>query len=133
MIKPMDSDAENRPVILVVEDDGPTATPLRILLRHVGYDVRFAKTVKQAKALLNTDITCVVLDLMLPDGDGTEIIAYARERKLPTRFVVVTGVSETSHLRRVGSLQPDKLLTKPTDFTELLDAIEMPVGAQRVT
>lgn len=119
-------DKDDRPVILVVEDDGTTATPLRILLRHVGYQVRFARNLKQAKAMLNNEIACVVLDLMLPDGDGSEVITYARERKLPTRFVVVTGVSETEYLRKVGGMRPDKLLVKPMDFTELLDALETP-------
>jgi DNA-binding response OmpR family regulator len=111
-------------VVLVVEDDGATATPLRILLRHLGYDVRFAKNLKQAKALLNKDVECVVLDLMLPDGDGAEIISFARERHLPARIVVVTGVSESDYLRKVGGLRPDRLLPKPMEFTELLDALE---------
>jgi len=120
------TDKDDRPVVLVVEDDGGTATPLRILLRHVGYQVRFARNLKQAKAMLNRDIACVVLDLMLPDGDGSEMITYAREKKLPTRFIVVTGVCETEYLRKVGGLRPDKLLPKPMEFTELLDALETP-------
>jgi DNA-binding response OmpR family regulator len=113
-----------RPRILVVEDDAATYSALRILLSKRGADVVLATTLTEARAALREGIPdSIVLDLMLPDGDGIEILRDIRARKLKTRIAVTTGVSDPDHLTAVANLHPDATLKKPIDLAELLRTI----------
>jgi DNA-binding NarL/FixJ family response regulator len=80
-------------------------------------------TVAEALPLLASQPDFVVLDLMLPDGDGTAILAAIRDADLPIRVAVTTGSSDRQRLDRVLRLRPDLLLTKPVNLSELLDGM----------
>jgi DNA-binding NarL/FixJ family response regulator len=63
---------------------------------------------------------CVVLDLMLPDGDGTIILKHLRKTSPSTRVAVTTGVNDTAWLDHVRAANPDCLLLKPIKLADLL-------------
>jgi DNA-binding response OmpR family regulator len=58
----------------LVEDDRATCGALGAIFRRRGWDVTTASTVAKALALLPTAPACVVLDLMLPHGNGVWLL-----------------------------------------------------------
>jgi CheY-like chemotaxis protein len=110
--------------LLLVEDDGPSARALSRLLRKRGWDVTAAAGVRAAIAALDDRPDVALLDLMLPDGDGEAVLRAIRDRALPCRAVVMTGVPAGDRLRRLADLAPDAVLEKPLDLDALLRTIE---------
>jgi DNA-binding response OmpR family regulator len=107
--------------VLVVEDDDSSARALALLLRRFGWTVDVVATVADANAYLDAQRpTAVILDLMLPDGEGATVLARVREAKMDVRVTVTTASSDPDRLNRVRALRPDSLLRKPIDLTELL-------------
>ena len=109
--------------VLVVEDDPSTAHALELLLRHQGYTVQTANSVLEALRHVTTEPDVVLLDLMLPDGDGMGVLEAVRAKGLKTRVVVITGVGDPDYLARVHLLKPEALLRKPVDFSQILEEL----------
>jgi len=107
-----------------VEDDPATSRALRLILGRKGWDVVVAKTLAEARTLLLPAPQGVVLDLMLPDGDGASLLAEIRDNGLPTRVVVTTGVNDPDRLAAVRALLPTAVLTKPITLPDLLRALD---------
>jgi DNA-binding response OmpR family regulator len=115
--------APDKPRILVVEDDVSTHSALRFLLQRSGAEVTIAATLSAARAaMLDATPDGVVLDLMLPDGNGVELLREIRQRSMPVRVAVTTGVIDPEQLQAVMDLRPDAMLRKPINLTELLKA-----------
>jgi CheY-like chemotaxis protein len=116
------------PRVLLVEDSEESRVPMTILLEGLRFRVEHAAGRAEALAGLGTRPDAVVLDLMLPDGDGADVLRAVREGRLtsergrPIRVVVTTGrVPET--LGVVQALRPDALLHKPISFKDLVAAL----------
>jgi DNA-binding response OmpR family regulator len=109
--------------VLLIEDDLPTANALRVLLTMHGCEVSIARSLEQGLDLLRTNPTAIVVDLMLPDGDGIEILARVREASRPIRVIVTTAVGDPARLAAVYRLNPEHVLRKPIELGELLRAI----------
>ena len=109
--------------VLLVEDDPATANALRVLLTMHGCEVAAARSLEQGLDLLHTNPSAIVVDLMLPDGDGIEILARVREAELPIRVVITTSLGDPDRLAAVHRLKPESILRKPIDLGELLRAI----------
>ena len=108
---------KGKPQLLLVEDDRSTASALRALLTHQGWEVELAVTLRAALAYLDRWVPdAVVLDLMLPDGDGCEVLKRVRQQAPQTRVVVTTGCWDQDRLERVTRLNPAALLHKPIDL-----------------
>lgn len=109
--------------VLVVEDDPPTSHALRMLLRHYKYDVTVAATVAAALSSLAEKPDVVLLDLMLPDGDGVTVLQAIRDQNLHAQVTVVTGVGDPQRIDHVRRLKPNVMLQKPVDFLQILNAL----------
>ncbi len=109
-----------KPRVLVVEDDLDSYDALSKILKHVGYDTLSAATLAAAYQLLEQSPRFVVLDLMLPDGNGKDLLKHAREQNLPCKLAVMTGISDKQVLDDVRQLKPDALFLKPLDVPRLL-------------
>lgn len=114
---------QSPPRVLVVEDDPSTADALRRLLQLHGYDVLLAETVRDALAHLAQHPQHILLDLMLPDGDGARVLEAVRRSGMSSRVLVITGVGDGDHLDRVRLLKPEALLRKPVDFVQILEKL----------
>jgi DNA-binding response OmpR family regulator len=111
--------------ILVVEDDRVTYSALTVLLRHYHYDVTLACTLAEGKReLQRLDPNLVILDLMLPDGNGLELLEQIRQTGPKTRVAVVTGSDLPETEKRLRRLRPDWYFRKPLNFIELLQGIQ---------
>ena len=109
--------------VLIVEDDPSTARSLSYLLQHYGFRVQIAGSVKAAICLLDTTPDIVLLDLLLPDGNGTAVMDALKARNLNARVAVVTAVIDHAMLRRAHALGPELMLPKPLDFLSLLQQL----------
>ena len=106
--------------ILVVEDDDAIAKPLVEGLRREGFDVSHVATGAAGLAAPLPDL--VLLDLRLPDIDGTEVCRLLRARS-DVPIIVVTAKGEEVD-RVVGlELGADDYVIKPFGFRELLARI----------
>jgi CheY-like chemotaxis protein len=114
-------------VVLVVEDDADQATIAEVRLTMAGYQVR---TVTRAKALSRylreeprPDL--MLLDVVLPDGNGFEILAQLRARPefatLP--IVLLTAKAELADIRNGLELGADGYITKPYSKNQLAEVI----------
>jgi CheY-like chemotaxis protein len=113
----------SRPTVLVVEDDTVVASAMRMLFERRGWHVWQAASLAQAENRLQPAPDWVVLDLMLPDGDGIELLREIQRRGLATRAVVTTGIVEPNHLNAVREYQPAAILHKPTSFARILEVM----------
>ena len=107
--------------ILIVEDDSKTASSLREGLIHAGFKVRIASKGDDALASLETQqCDLVVLDWMLPGGDGIEVLRVLRQRGQRVPVLLLTArdtVEDRVHGLEAGA---DDYLVKPFAFAELL-------------
>src|SRR5690606_10765905 len=71
--------------LLLVDDDAYSAKALRLLLTNWGCDVTVAGSIAEAKAALTEGFNHIILDLMLPDGDGAELLRLVRHKNLATK------------------------------------------------
>ena len=97
---------------------------MRMLLARQGWHVEVASTVAEAFTLLDVPPHWIVLDLMLPDGDGTAVLRKVRDEGLSTRVAVTTGSSDSTRLQEVIGLRPDMFLTKPINLSDLFEGLK---------
>ena len=111
--------------ILVVEDDLAILTGLSMNLRFEGYEVLQAQDGRQGLArALDEAPDLVVLDLMLPELNGYEVLKELRQRGRDTP-VVVLSAKGGEHDKIVGlNLGADDYVVKPFGLQELLARIK---------
>lgn len=105
---------------LLVEDNPDLAQAVVSRLRLDGHVIDHADKLDDASAFVATgEYDLILLDIMLPDGDGRDFLKQQRARGLDTPVIVLTARSQVSD--RVGSLDlgADDYLTKPFDHAEL--------------
>jgi DNA-binding response OmpR family regulator len=105
---------------LLVEDDPDTCEALLRILRLQGFQIDCATSVREAADKLKAGPDCLVLDLMLPDGSGVDILRQIRASELPVRVAIATGAADTNLMSEAILLRPDAFFTKPIDATELV-------------
>ena len=114
-------------VILLVEDDPDQKALGELRITMAGYQVR---SVDHAKALSRylreeTRPDLMLLDVMLPDGNGFDILAQLRSRPefatLP--IVMLTAKTELADIRNGLALGADGYITKPYSKTQLQEVI----------
>jgi two-component system, OmpR family, KDP operon response regulator KdpE len=109
-----------RTAVLIVEDQPELVRALQINLRARQYDVMAARTGREALALAASHPPdAIILDLGLPDIDGTEVIVELR-RWYKAPIIVLSG--RTSPGDKIGALDvgADDYVTKPFAMAELL-------------
>ena len=106
---------------LVVEDEPKVADALRRGLESEAFDVVLAHTAEGALVHFGSDaFDVILLDLMLPDGDGLDLLSTLRSRHVETPVLVLTARDAVED--RIAGLDTgaDDYLVKPFAFEELL-------------
>ena len=107
--------------LLVVEDEKRIADFLSRGLQGAGYAVDIASTGSHAvECVQSTDYDLVILDLMLPDMDGMQVLERIRSRQVGPPVLILSARSALDD--RVKGLEQgaDDYLVKPFAFVELL-------------
>lgn len=117
--------AQQRPTVLVVEDNDEASFLLRTVLTRKGYRVIEAWDGKQAIEIAETEeLDLILLDLQLPRLNGLGVIHRLRQNpKLETvPIVIVTGQDPEKYRTSAIAEGCDDFLIKPIDF-DRLDAL----------
>jgi len=113
-------DAQARAKLLVVEDDPNILELLSASLRFAGFTVGTATNGADAVAHARDDRPdLVVLDIMLPDLDGFEVIRRMRDAGVRTPVIFLTARDATDDKIRGLTLGGDDYVTKPFSLEEL--------------
>ncbi|MCX5599300.1 response regulator transcription factor [Streptomyces phaeochromogenes] len=121
-----DQEPRVRGRLLVVDDEPAIVDTVARFLRFVGYEVRTAATGREALALAREFLPdLVLLDIMLPDSDGFEVLSRLRADGLPVAVVFLTARDTRKDLVRGLTAGGDDYITKPFG----LDEVAARVGA----
>ncbi|MEW1605662.1 response regulator transcription factor [Streptomyces sp. NPDC093808] len=111
--------------LLVVDDEPAILDTLSRFLRFVGYDVRTAATAHNALAAARDFLPeLILLDVMLPDGDGFEVMHRLRQDGLPQAVVFLTARDTRKDLVRGLTSGGDDYITKPFGLDEVAARIQ---------
>ncbi len=107
--------------ILLVDDDDNLAMAVRRILEEAGYAVDWAPNSAEANYYIdNCPYDLVLLDRILPEADGLEILKRMRERRNLTPVIMVTVRGEVPERINGLSQGADDYVVKPFDYSELL-------------
>ncbi len=111
--------------ILVVDDDRTILTSLAELLRLEGYDVDVAETGSEAMKKADARYyNLALLDIKLPDMDGTELLDKMRETVPKMVKIMVTGYPELGNAVKSLNMGANAYLLKPVDPKTLLEMVQ---------
>jgi CheY-like chemotaxis protein len=120
-------EALGQPLVMVVDDDHDLCQTLWDVLRERGFRVALAHDEKAAsRQLRDQAFTVVLIDMKLPDGDGTSVFRLVRVSNPRARTVLITGLrSEMERLiDEVVKEGADAVCYKPFDVPRLLTVLE---------
>lgn len=110
----------NKYKILFVEDEANICTFVSALLDANGYQSIVAKNLNEAKLVYFSHIPdLVILDLGLPDGDGSEFLRVVRQKDA-TPIIVLSARSDEAEKVRLLDMGANDYVTKPFGSAELL-------------
>jgi two-component system cell cycle response regulator CtrA len=107
--------------VLLVEDDTTTAKSIELMLKSEGFVVdttNLGEDGLEIGKLYDYDI--VILDLMLPDMDGYEVLRRLRAARVGTPVLILSGLAEPDNKIKGLGYGADDYLTKPFDRGELI-------------
>lgn len=113
------------PVILIVDDEKSLLDHLEAYLHEAGYtSVKTALSLTQARfQLANHQVDLMILDLMLPDGSGTDLLRSVRERSdMPV--IILSALDGIDDRREGFESEADDYIVKPFLAEDLLWRIE---------
>ena len=108
--------------ILVVEDESHIAAGLKLNLELEGYEVTVARTVRDTANVLvqSNSFDLIILDVMLPDGDGFSLCRKLRDAGNYTPVIMLTARNSADDRVRGLNTGADDYLAKPFELAELL-------------
>ncbi|HEX3582250.1 MAG TPA: response regulator [Thermoanaerobaculia bacterium] len=119
--------------ILIVEDDQPLRSLLTALLSQHGYTF---ESIEDGRAAIDRirrkPYAAILLDLMLPDTNGFEVIDYVRAEKpslMPSIIVITAASRHTLHDFDASTI--GALVRKPFDIHLLIETIDAITGRER--
>src|ERR1700743_3151831 len=110
--------------VLLVEDDSAMAASVEMMLRTEGFicdTTDLGEDGLEIGKLYDYDI--IILDLMLPDIDGYEVLRRLRAARVRTPILILSGLGELDHKIKGLGFGADDFLTKPFDKRELVARI----------
>jgi len=110
--------------LLLAEDEEELSNALAAILKHSKYTVDTVYDGEEAlDYALSYEYDGIILDIMMPKMEGTEVLAKIRAEGVTTPVLFLTAKSETDDKIRGLDLGADDYLTKPFDMGELLARI----------
>ncbi len=112
--------------ILVVDDEKPLSEALRLKLTHSGFEVKTAGNGEEALKLLEKeDFDLVLMDLVMPQMDGFQVLEKLAEKKPKAKVIVTSNLSQEEDFTRAQNLGAVKYFVKSdTPLSEIVHNIE---------
>jgi DNA-binding response OmpR family regulator len=109
--------------VLIIEDDLDLGQAILAALKQDGLTAVWMRTLGGARAVLDMQADCVLLDLSLPDGDGLTLLRDSRTQGLAVPVIIITA--RTALEDRLAGLDSgaDDFLVKPFAMAELLSRL----------
>jgi DNA-binding NtrC family response regulator len=123
----MVGEALDQPLMLIVDDDHDLCANLWDLLRERGFRVSLAHgSAQAAEQLRSADYKVVLIDIRIPDGDGTGVFRMVREANPQARTVLITGYrSEVEQVvEKTLAEGADAVFYKPFHIPNLLQTVD---------
>ena len=115
----------NRKRVLIVDDDEAIIKSLKSLLESEGYLVETASTGVEALEKTEENVyDLAILDIRLPDIEGTELLAEMREETPRMMKIMFTGHASLDNAIEALNLGADAYLTKPAKPEELIKVVK---------
>jgi RNA polymerase sigma factor (sigma-70 family) len=115
---------EARPAVHLLDDDPSVRRAVERQLRVHGWSVKtYASVAEFEQSAAITGPGCLLLDLLMPDGSGLDLLARLERAATPLSVILVSGygdVPSTVRAMRLGALD---FLTKPLSEDDLLEAV----------
>ena len=123
---------KNKPDILIVEDDASIRETLSIILQQKGYTTDTAKNGKEAIQKSKAKFfNIALLDIKLPDMEGTKLLTVIHENTPKMVKIMVTGYPSLENAVEALNLGADAYIIKPVQPEKLLALIEEKLEKQR--
>src|SRR5271155_1113987 len=111
--------------VLLVEDDPTSARGVTLMLKSGGAVVDQADTGEEALELVrHYDYDIVVLDLLLPDMEGYEVVRRMRGGRVETPVLILSGLTRPQAKVKGFGMGAYDYITKPFDKEELIARIQ---------
>ncbi len=118
--------------LLLIEDDPTTLKSLEMMLKAEGFNVFSTPHGEEGLDLVKVyDYDLIILDLTLPDVDGSEVLKHMRRAKIETPVLILTGNDEIETKLHNFGLGADDYLIKPFQREELIARVSAIIRRSR--
>ena len=118
--------------VLVIEDDRIVNQNIVILLRREGIIAESVYAGREGLELLKLyEYDLVILDLMLPDIPGADVLKQMRQSNIMTPVLILSGINMPTKKVECFSVGADDYMTKPYDRSELVARVKAIVRRSR--
>jgi two-component system response regulator FixJ len=122
---------ENRPMVIVIDDDEAMRHSLEWLIGSAGHAVLGYASAQDYLDDDGRDGTpdCVILDVHMPKINGLEMYDILKDRHPDLAVIFITGYPDQTLAEKARSLDATRFFTKPLDTDAILDCIDELTGA----
>src|SRR5687768_3045814 len=100
--------------VLIIEDNRELASNIQEFLLKEGYVCEFSYNHKEAlHKLSNFQYDCIILDIMLPDGNGLQLLQFIKSEKIQSSILIISAKNSLDDKIEGLELGADDYLTKP--------------------
>ena len=111
--------------ILLIEDDPATSKSIELMLGHANFNVYTTDLGEEGIDLAKLyDYDLILLDLVLPDINGHDVLRQLRVARIDTPILILSGETDTENKMRGFGSGADDYLTKPFHREELIARID---------
>jgi DNA-binding response OmpR family regulator len=107
--------------ILAVDDDAMICNVYKMIFGDEGYDLTVVESGRQAKDILTEKrFDLVIADFNMPDLDGFKLLQFVRDRRLKTRFILVSAYTTKGMELSFQKLRVEAVIHKPFSVGDML-------------
>ena len=132
--KNLEENTETPSKIIIIDDDAGLGTVLEDILSQEGYQTTTVQTGEEAikKCQMQT-FDVALIDIKLPDMEGTELLEVLKKITPTTLLIVMTGYPSLDNAVRSLNLGVDNYIVKPFKSQKLLEQIKSHLDRRRFT
>lgn len=118
--------AQQKPKILVVDDEETLCEALRFNLEEAGYEVMTANSAEEVLALDLTGVSLILLDIMMGDISGTQLASILKKREATASIPVIFCTAKDAEDDMIAGLElgADDYITKPYSLRNVLARVK---------